>query len=53
MVEFSDESFQEVADELRDIINWVAVFNEEYNLPEEVADKLKSRLLAVAEKLNM
>ncbi len=53
MVEVSEEAFQEVADELRDVINWVAVFNEEYALPEEIARQLGSRLRAIAEKLGL
>ena len=53
MVEVNDESFKEIGDEIRDIINWIKVFEEEYDLPAEVVDKLRSRLEAIAEKLGI
>ena len=46
-----EEQVQEVANEIRDIINWVKVFEEEYDLPSEVVDQLRSKLEAAAEKL--
>ena len=33
-----------VQNEIRDIINWISVFKEEYELEEEVVDKLRGRL---------
>jgi len=53
MVEVSDSAFKEIADEIRDILNWIKVFEEEYSLPAEVAEKLSSRLEAVASKLGI
>ncbi len=38
-------------DEVRDLINWVAVFDQEYDLPKEVTDKLLQRLHSVARKI--
>ena len=53
MVEFNDETFKEVGDEIRDIINWIKVFEEEYNLPAEVVTQLRSRLEAIAQKMGL
>lgn len=53
MVEVNDEIFKEVSDEIRDIINWIKVFEEEYNLPAEVVTQLRSRLEAIAQKLGL
>ena len=43
MVEIKD-----VENEIRDILNWISVFETEYNLPKEVVDQLKSRLEKLA-----
>lgn len=48
MVEIDANSFKKAADELRDILNWIAVFEEEYSLPAEVVSQLKDRLEKVA-----
>ena len=53
MVEVDDAAFKEVANEIRDVINWIKVFEEEYNLPVEVVDKLRSRLEEIAVKLGL
>lgn len=47
----ADENIQAATDEIREIINWIAVFETEYNLPAEVVEKLKSRLEKVASNL--
>ncbi len=53
MVEVDDEAFKEVANEVRDIINWIKVFEEEYDLPAEVVNQLRSRLEGLATKLGL
>jgi hypothetical protein len=53
MVEVEDATFEEVANEIRDIINWIKVFEEEYNLPEEVVGQLRTRLEGIAAKLGL
>ena len=53
MAEVSDETFKEVSNEIRDTINWIKVFEEEYSLPPEVVMQLRSRLEAIAEKLGL
>lgn len=53
MVEVEDATFKEVANEVRDIINWIKVFEEEYDLPAEVVNQLRTRLEGVAEKLGL
>ena len=53
MVEVDDAAFKEVANEVRDIINWIKVFEEEYNLPAEVVNQLRSKLEGVATKLGL
>lgn len=40
-----------VVDELRDLLNWVAIFEEEYDLPTEVVKELKSRIERVSQAL--
>ena len=51
MAEISDENLKAATDEIREILNWIAVFETEYNLPTEVVEKLKSRLEKVASNL--
>ena len=53
MVEVSDETFKEVTDQLRDTVNWIKVFEEEYNLPAEVVNQLRERLEGIAKKLGL
>lgn len=42
---------EEAANEIRDTINWIKVFEEEYDLPSEVVEQLRKRLESIAEKL--
>jgi hypothetical protein len=42
---------KEIADEIRNIINWVVVFEQEYDLPKEVVEQLRGRLEKIAEDL--
>ncbi len=51
MVEIDTKSFKKATDELRDMLNWIAVFEEEYNLPAEAVDQLKERLEKIANLL--
>jgi hypothetical protein len=51
MAEVDDNVLKEVEDEIRDTINWIAVFNEEYDLPKEVVEQLRGRLEDIASKL--
>ena len=53
MVEVNDETFKEVENEVRDTINWIKVFEEEYDLPAEVVKQLRERLEAIATKLGL
>ncbi len=53
MVEISDEAFKQCTDEIRDIINWIAVFETEYKLPAEVVGQLRSRLEKLATNLGV
>ena len=53
MVEVDDAVFKEVADQLRDTVNWIKVFEEEYNLPAEVVSQLRERLEAISTKLGL
>ncbi|MBI4919124.1 hypothetical protein HY837_04280 [archaeon] len=45
------DEVKNVEDELRELINWVAVFEQEYDLPKEVTEKLLQRLHSVARKI--
>lgn len=40
-----------IEDEIRDLINWVSVFEKEYDLPKEVTDKLLRKLHSIARKV--
>lgn len=40
---------QSIANDIRDLMNWITVFETEYDLPREVVDQLKSRLEKIAE----
>jgi hypothetical protein len=53
MVEVEDATFKEVENEIRDIVNWITVFEEEYDLPAEVVSQLRSRLEGLAQKLGL
>ena len=41
-----------VEDEIRDIINWVAVFETEYGLDKEVVDQLRAKLESLSKKVS-
>lgn len=45
------QDVKEIEDELREIINWVAVFEQEYDIPAEVSDTLLKRLHNIAQKV--
>lgn len=45
------QDLKDVEDDLRDIINWVAVFEQEYDMPKEAVDTLMNRLHEVARKI--
>ena len=49
--EISVQDLKDVEDDLRDIINWVAVFEQEYDMPKEAVDTLTTRLREVARKI--
>ncbi len=53
MVEVDDAVFKDVENEIRDIINWIKVFEKEYDLPAEVVEQLRSRLEGIATKLGL
>lgn len=40
----TEEKLKEVADKLRNLKNWIAVFAEEYKLPEEAKSKLHEKI---------
>lgn len=42
---------KDIENEIRDIINWVSVFDTEYDLPEEVVSELKERLEKIAKDI--
>lgn len=45
------QDLKDVEDEIRDIINWVAVFENEYDMPKEAVETLMNRLHEVAKKV--
>ncbi len=40
-----------VEDEVRDLINWVAVFEKEYDIPKEATEELLNKLHSIAKKV--
>jgi len=40
----------EIENEIRNIINWLAVFKEEYGIPEEAVSVLREKLEELAKK---
>lgn len=46
-----EQNFKKATNELREILNWIAVFEEQYNLPNEVVSQLRDRLEKVANLL--
>ena len=49
--EVDPQELKSIEDDVRDIINWVNVFETEYDLPKEVVDKLLERLHNVARRV--
>jgi len=45
------ETLREAQSDIRDLINWVKIFEEEYDLEKEVITTLCSRLKKLSEKL--
>ena len=42
---------REAQNQVRDLLNWLAVFEEEYNLQPEVTSTMQKGLLSLAEKI--
>jgi hypothetical protein len=59
MVEVDDRSFKEVEDNLRDLINWIKVLNEEEEpgatkkIEDDAAEELIEKIHAIANKLGL
>ena len=53
MAEIDNKRLKEIEDALRDVINWVAVFNTEYDLPKEVVTQLKKKLQKIGKLLEI
>jgi len=47
----ADKKIIDVENDIRNIINWLAVFKEEYGIDEEAVDVLRQKLEKVAEKV--
>lgn len=50
-MEIDEANFKQATDEIREIMNWIAVFEVEYKLPNEVVCQLRERLEKVASLL--
>ena len=46
------EKLREVQGDIRDLMNWVKVFEDEYDLQKEVVDTLRSRLQKISATLS-
>lgn len=47
-----NEKLREVQGEIRDLMNWVKVFEDEYDLQKDVVDILRSRLQKISATLS-
>ena len=45
------DQVKSVENEVRDVVNWLSVFQEEYDLDDEVVEVLRERLQNVARKV--
>ncbi len=58
-VEIDEEMLKEVENDIRDLINWIEVWNEEEKtggtklIEDEQAEKMKEKLRNIAEKLGL
>lgn len=50
MTEKCIQGIREVENSLRDLMNWIAVFAEEYDLPEEAKETLYGKIEEIAKK---
>ena len=46
-----DKKIVEVEDDIRDLVNWLAVFQEEYDIAEEAVSVLRQKLEKLAKKV--
>jgi len=53
MVNINDNIFKQINNELRDLNNWIAIFEEEYDLPQEVVLQLQQKLQSISKKLGV
>ena len=51
MMEVEEKKMDEITDEIRDIINLIKVFEEEYNIPEEAVKQLRDKLEGIVQKI--
>lgn len=45
------EDVKKIEDELRDLMNWVAIFEKEYDIPREVVDTLYNKIHSIAQRI--
>ncbi len=49
--QMNSDEVKKIEDELRDLMNWVAVFEKEYDLPREVIDTLYNKIHSIAQRI--
>lgn len=49
--QMSSEEIKKIEDDLRDLMNWIAVFEKEYDLPREVVDTLHNKIHNLAQRI--
>ncbi|MBI5065728.1 hypothetical protein HZA97_05825 [Candidatus Woesearchaeota archaeon] len=49
--ELDVNEIKSVEDDVRDLINWVAVFEKEYDIPKEATEELLNKLHSIAKKV--
>ncbi|MBS3175699.1 hypothetical protein J4457_00500 [Candidatus Woesearchaeota archaeon] len=53
MVQVNDKVFKQVTNDMRDLLNWIAVFETEYELPKEVVKELRAKIEKIAARLGV
>lgn len=53
MVEIIADTVKDAENCVRDIKNWLAVFKTEYELPDEIINKIDEKMTAIAEKMGV
>ncbi len=43
---------KEIQDKIRDLINWIVIFENEYGIPKEVVDELRAKIEEISKMID-